>query len=181
MNKVFVGGVVAMSAVLILSNYLVRFPVGDWLTYAAFTYPVAFLVADCVNRAAGAKTAAKVAVFGFVFGAPLSFLFIVVGGGGAAEGARIACASGVAFACAQGADIAVFNRLRNLRTWYLPPLLSSAPASLLDTVLFFSLAFAGTEVPWATLAVGDFAVKALMVVALLPPYRAFIMRRAAGA
>ena len=175
MNKVFVSGAAAMAVVLMASNYLVQFPLGEWLTWAAFTYPLAFLVTDCVNRAANAAMAAKVVLFGFLFGVPLSFAFIISAPGDAdwLVAARIAGASGFAFAVAQSADIAVFDRLRRL-AWWVPPVVSSAPASALDTVIFFSSAFAGTDVPWITLALGDFAVKALMVLLLLPPYRLFI-------
>lgn len=170
-------GSAAMALTLVVSNYLVQFPIGSWLTLAAFTYPVVFLVTDCVNRAAGAKTAARVAIFGFVFGLPLSFLFnyFTATDAGWLAAVRISAASGIAFALAQGADIVIFNRLRRA-AWWLPPLLSSAPASLLDTALFFSLAFAGSEVPWVTLAIGDLIVKALMIVLLLPPYRFLTMQ-----
>ena len=97
-----------MAAVLTVSNYLVQFPVGDWMTWAAFTYPLAFLVTDCVNRAADAATARRVVVVGFVFGVPLSFFFnyyFPAGDVAAADivivAARMAFASGAAFAAAQ--------------------------------------------------------------------------------
>ncbi len=171
-----------MAVVLTASNYLVQFPVGDWLTLAAFTYPLAFLVTDCANRIAGTVTARHVVIFGFVFGVPSSFFFnyyfpvgdiadvdIVI------SAMRIAFASGVSFVVAQLLDVRVFDRLRH-SVWWLPPLASSLPASLLDTMLFFFIAFVGTEVPWITLATGDFVVKMLMVLLLLPLYRAIILR-----
>jgi len=163
----------AMAVVLIASNYLVQFPVGDWLTWAAFTYPVAFLVTDCVNRAAGSATAAKVAIFGFVFGVPLSFLFIATTDGDWLTAGRIAAASGLGFISAQAADIVIFSRVRTA-AWWLPPTLSSAIASLLDTTVFFFIAFVGTDVPWLKLSVGDLAVKMMMVLLLFPLYRLFI-------
>ncbi|MCH9704854.1 MAG: queuosine precursor transporter [Proteobacteria bacterium] len=172
MNLTLLYGVFAMAITLVVSNYLVQFPLGDWLTLAAFTYPIAFLVTDCVNRSAGVSVAAKVALFGFIFGVPLSlaFNYFTATDGGWLAAVRIAAASGMAFAIGQGTDIAIFNRLRK-RAWWLPPLFSSLPASILDTALFFSLAFAGTDVPWVTLAWGDLAIKALMLLLLLPPYR----------
>ena len=159
-----------MSAVLALSNYLVFFPLGDWLTWAAFSYPLAFLVTDCVNRVAGADCARRVVLAGFAVGVPLSFAVNAAAGEETLAAFRVAAASGAAFACAQLMDVAVFNRLRN-RRWWLPPLASSAPSSAVDSALFFGLAFAGTDVPWMQLAAGDLAVKLLMVAALLPPYR----------
>ena len=132
-----------MAAVLTVSNYLVQFPVGDWMTWAAFTYPLAFLVTDCVNRAADAATARRVVVVGFVFGVPLSFFFnyyFPAGDVAAADivivAARIAFASGAAFAAAQLLDVTIFDRFRRA-AWWLPPLASSMPSSLLDTALFF--------------------------------------------
>ncbi len=181
-NKALFFGALSMGLVLVVSNYLVQFPVGDWLTLAAFTYPIAFLVTDCVNRIAGIRTAAKVAVFGFVFGVPLSFLFNIVtaADGSWFDSGRIALASGVAFACAQMVDILIFSRVRNHSSWWLPPVLSSAPASVLDTSLFFFLAFVGADFPWVTLAIGDLAIKALMVLVLLFPYRLFMHRLSAA-
>ena len=178
-NKAFWGGAAAMAAVLALSNFLVLIPLGDFLTWAAFSYPLAFLVSDCVNRIAGPTCARKVVFFGFVFGLPLSFFVVYAGGDSAALAVRIAAASGTAFVAAQLLDVAVFHRLRRA-AWWLPPLASSAPASVVDTFLFFFLAFVGSGVPWATLAAGDLAAKILMILVLLPPYRMMTFRTAAA-
>ena len=178
-DRVFLGGAAAMAAVLALSNYLVLIPIGEFLTWAAFVYPLAFLVTDCVNRAAGPACARKVVFAGFVFGLPLSFSAIYSGGETIAIAARIAAASGAAFAVSQLLDVAVFHRLRRA-AWWLPPVASSAPASVADTVLFFFLAFAGSRVLWIPLAAGDLAVKAMMVFVLLPPYRLISFRLAAA-
>ncbi len=170
-----------MAAVLAASNVLVLFPLGEWLTWAAFSYPLAFLVTDCANRAAGPKCAQKIVLAGFIIGAPLSFFANFYGAGETALVAgRIAAASGAAFAAAQLLDIAVFHRLRRAK-WWLPPLASSAPASVVDTFLFFALAFAGAGLPWAQWAAGDLAAKALMILLLLPPYRILTFRLSAAA
>lgn len=175
--KTLIVGAVCMGLVLVVSNYLVQFPLGDWLTVAAFTYPIAFLVTDTVNRLSGAAIAAKVVAFGFVFGIPVSFLFnISTAESHWFDSGRIAIASGFAFAVAQMADILIFAKFRDHAAWWLPPLLSSAPASLLDTALFFSLAFWGTAVPWVTLSIGDILVKGAMVLFLLLPYRLLLQR-----
>ena len=175
-QQVFIYGAGAMAIVLALSNYLVLFPLGDWLTYAAFSYPFAFLITDCVNRFAGAKCARRVVFAGFAIGVPLSFVFSYFAADINAQTAmRIAAASGIAFACAQFMDVEIFNRLRN-NAWWLPPLASSAPASIADTVLFFALAFVATDVPWIQLAAGDLAVKAFMLAVLLPLYRLLTFR-----
>lgn len=181
-QRVFVYGIIAMATILVVSNYLVQFPLpgalGAWLTWAAFTYPFAFLVTDSVNRAATASTAARVVVFGFVFGVPLSFAFnFWTADAGAWVGAvRISIASGLAFAAGQAVDVYLFNRWRANRRWWLPPVLSSTPASIVDGVCFFALAFAGTAVVWLPLAAGDLAIKLLMIPLLLLPYRWLLTR-----
>ena len=154
-------GVVAMAVVVTVSNVLVQYAINDWLTWAAFTYPVAFLVTDLSNRALGPAAARRVVYVGFLIAVVLSLYFADV---------RIAIASGTAFLVAQLLDVQVFDRLRRA-TWWKAPLISSGLGSVVDTALFFSLAFAGTQVPWVTLALGDLAVKLAMASSLLLPYR----------
>ena len=60
-------GIIAMAAIVVASNILVQFLFGQWLTWGAFTYPLAFLVTDLMNRAYGAAAARKV-VFGGLLG-----------------------------------------------------------------------------------------------------------------
>ncbi len=177
-----IAGAAAMTAILAVSNYLVRFAINDWLTWAAFTYPLAFLVADCVNRSRGAKAARRVAAMGFFCGVPLSFFFnyFTPDEGASAMDAilsavRIAAASGGAFLLAQLLDISIFDRLRK-REWWRAPLISSAAGSTADTFFFFFVAFAFSGLPWITWALGDLAAKAAMIILLLPPYRLFAAR-----
>ena len=188
--------VLAMCLVVALSNYLVQFPfkhfgMGEILTWGAFTYPVAFLITDLANRRFGVATARKIVFFGFVLAVILSIWLATP---------RIAIASGSAFLVAQLLDIAIFNRLRNGR-WWSAPLFSSVIGSAVDTILFFSLAFAakfvmldtmlgredgslafpvpffgfGVEVPlWISLAAGDYGVKLLIALSMLVPYRVLL-------
>jgi uncharacterized PurR-regulated membrane protein YhhQ (DUF165 family) len=67
----------------------------------------------------------------------------------------------------------VFDRLRRL-PWWQAPLVSSAIASIWDTAVFFSLAFAGSGLPWITWAIGDLGAKAAMALLLLLPFRALM-------
>jgi len=154
--------VLAMSLVIVLSNVLVQYPINDYLTWGAFSYPLVFLVTDLVNRGAGPALARRVAWIGFAVAVVVSF---------ALAPWRIAVASGTAFIVAQVLDIAVFNRWRQA-SWWKAPLIGSLVASVIDTVVFFFIAFAGTDLDWALLAAGDLAVKAAMAVVLLVPYRA---------
>jgi uncharacterized PurR-regulated membrane protein YhhQ (DUF165 family) len=150
--------------VVAASNLAVQYPINDWLTWGAFTYPVAFLVTDLTNRRHGPERARRVAYVGFALAVVLSI---------ALAGPRIALASGCAFLTAQLLDILAFDRLRRL-PWWQAPLLSTALASLWDTGVFFSLAFAGTGLPWITWAIGDLGAKAAMALLLLLPFRALM-------
>jgi len=153
--------VVAMAVVVAASNVLVGYPINDWLTWGALTYPVAFLVTDVTNRRFGPAQARRVVLVGFACAVVLSVVL---------ASPRIALASGTAFLLAQTLDVRVFDRLRG-RVWWLPPLVSSLLGSALDTALFFSLAFAGTGLPWVSWAIGDFGVKIAVALALLPAFR----------
>jgi hypothetical protein len=157
-------GVAAMAVVVTASNVLVQYPINDWITWGAFTYPIAFLVTDLTNRALGPKRARLVVYVGFALAVILSI---------ALADPRIALASGTAFLVAQLLDVTIFDRLRRA-AWWQAPLASSTLGSVTDTALFFSLAFAGTGLPWVTWALGDLGVKLAMALALLIPFRALM-------
>lgn len=186
--------VAAMAFVVVASNFLVQYPVqylglGEILTWGAFTYPVAFLITDLTNRRFGVRAARLVVSVGFVLAVALSVWL---------ASPRIAIASGTAFLVAQFLDISIFDAMRR-QAWWRAPLISSLAGSVIDTVIFFSLAFAarfafldtafgledgslafpvawlGTEVPlWVSLAVGDFCVKLAIALAMLAPYGALL-------
>lgn len=156
-------GVVAMALVVGVSNYLVQFPINDWLVWGAITYPLAFLVNDLVNRFYGAKVARTVVYTGFAFGVVLSLSVDSIE-------SRIAIASGTAFLLAQLLDVYLFDKLRQ-RTWWIAPSVSSGISSIVDTLLFFGIAFAGTGLPWPQWATGDLAVKWMVAAAAIVIYR----------
>ncbi|MFK4812049.1 queuosine precursor transporter [Devosia sp. ZW T5_3] len=213
----FVAAVAAMVVVVAASNILVLFPLqvqlgsvnlADLLTWGAFTFPFAFLVTDLTNRYDGPRNARLVVLVGFLVGLGLSFYLSYRplpwnAEGGPATTQRIALASAAAFLTGQLLDIAVFSRLRAAKAWFLPPLAGSLFGSLIDTAIFFTVAFApalvgidllfgladgslafpapwlgvGPEVPlWISLASGDFLVKFLAALLLLAPYRALMGR-----
>jgi len=151
----------AMVVIIVSSNILVQYPLGEWLTWGALTYPFCFLVVDLANRYHGPRAARRIVYVGFIFALLLSAWLATP---------RIAIASGTAFLCAELLDVTVFNRLRRL-SWWKPPLVSTLAASVLDTAIFFTLAFAGTDVPWVTLALGDFGVKVAIALFALLPFR----------
>ena len=162
-----------MGIIVVVSNYLVQFPIQyfgleEILTYGAFSYPITFLITDLANRAYGTIVARKIVYLGFFIGV-LSTLLVSTNFSNLIS-VRIAIGSGVAFFIAQNLDIKVFDILRK-RSWYVAPLTSSILGSIFDTFLFFSISFYATGVPWVTLAFGDLAVKMFIALSMLIPFR----------
>ncbi|MFE0756378.1 queuosine precursor transporter [Inquilinus sp. NPDC058860] len=155
---------IAMIAVVVASNYLVQFPINDWLTWGAFTYPVTFLVTDLTNRFFGPRRARQVAYAGFALAVLLSLWL---------ADWRIAVASGTAFLVGQLLDIHIFDRLRRA-AWWRAPFIGSAVGSVVDTAIFFTIAFAGTGLPILTLMAGDLSVKLACALLFLAPFRALM-------
>ena len=167
-----------MGVVVVVSNYLVQFPVkyfnlSEILTYGAFTYPVTFLITDLANRAYGKIVARKVVYVGFIIGILLT-LFVSTNFSDIIS-IRIAIGSGLAFFISQNLDVKIFDVLRK-KKWYVAPLSSSIAGSVVDTFLFFSIAFYATGIPWITLAFGDLAVKLFIALAMLIPFRLLFSR-----
>ena len=192
--------VLGMGVVILISNKLVQHPVQGFLfgidlslilTWAAFTYPVAFLVTDTTNRIFGVGSARRVVAVGFVLGVGLTIVAALVIASSVSRATelsiwqalfndpealamlRTAVASGSAFLVAQLLDIKVFDLLRE-KAWWKAPAASSLLGSVIDTAIFFSLAFAGTGLPWVTCAIGDFCAKLLMIAILLYPFKVMV-------
>ena len=167
---------ILMGLIVVLSNYLVQFPIkyyglSEILTYGAFSYPITFLITDLANRAYGKIVARKIVYIGFLIGIALT-LFVSTNFSDLIS-IRIAIGSGIAFFVAQNLDVQIFDRLRK-RTWYIAPLTSSILGSITDTFLFFSIAFYATGISWITLALGDLAVKLLIALIMLVPFKLLI-------
>ncbi len=176
-NKLFITLAFVMSAVVIASNYLVQFPIKhyglqDILTYGAFSYPITFLITDLANRAFGKDIAKKIIYVGFIVGVLLTF-FVSTNFSDIIS-VRIAIGSGFAFLVAQNLDVQIFDKLRNSKRWFVPPLISSIIGSVVDTFLFFSISFYKTGAPWFSLALGDLTVKVLIALIMLVPFRLLI-------
>ena len=155
------------------SNFLVQYPINffgmeEFLTYGAITYPVTFLITDLSNRRYGKLTARKIVYMGFILGILLTSFFST--NFSDLISIRIAIGSGTAFLFAQLLDVQIFDKLRH-KIWFAAPFTSSLIGSLVDTFLFFSIAFYGTGINWITLGIGDFIVKVLMALTMLIPFR----------
>lgn len=208
--------VAAMALVVLASNILVQFPVAgqigalslaDLLTWGAFTYPFAFLVTDLANRRHGPKMARRVVFAGFMVAVACSIVVppllyrhgMIEFETSADRLVRIAMASGAAFLCAQLLDVTVFNRLRR-QSWWRAPIVGTLAGSLLDTALFFTVAFSAAfafagpsdafsletaplmgvfpieAARWISWALGDLSVKLIIAVVALIPYRLIAAR-----
>ena len=173
MNRLLLTLSFLMGAVVLASNYLVQFPIKYYglekiLTYGAFSYPIAFLITDLANRSYGKIIARKIVYIGFIIGITFTLLFST----NFADliSIRIAIGSGTALMVAQLVDVKIFDQLRK-KKWFVAPLTSSLVGSIVDTFLFFSIAFYATGVPWFTLSLGDLTVKILVALAMLIPFR----------
>ncbi len=196
MSRTLLPGILAMAAIVVASNILVQFLLGDFLTWGALTYPLAFLVNDVMNRVYGASAARRVVWVGFATGVAASLVGSqIIGEFGPLVTLRIAIGSGTAFLTAQLLNVFIFDRLRDQR-WWKAPLASTLVGSVVDTALFFSIAFAaaftfiepgndvswaneavpllgwGTDAPlWVSLAVADWMVKLSLALIALAPFR----------
>ena len=167
---------ILMGIIVLISNFLVQFPVHyfglqEILTYGAFSYPITFLITDLANRAYGKLLARRIVYIGFIIGILLT-LFVSTNFEDIIS-VRVAIGSGTAFLIAQNLDVQVFDKLRK-KSWFIAPLTSSTLGSITDTFLFFSIAFYATGIPWITLAIGDLAVKLLITIVMLIPFRFLI-------
>ena len=179
MNKTILFLSIFMGAVVLTSNFLVQFPVhyyglSEILTYGAFTYPIAFLITDLANRSFGKEIAKKIVYIGFFIGIVFTLFFST--NFSDLISIRIAIGSGVAFFVAQNLDVSIFHRLRKFKLWYIAPFSSSIIGSIVDTFLFFSIAFYATEINWVSLAFGDLAVKFLIALLMLIPFRLLLSK-----
>ncbi len=173
MSRLFVILSFLMGVVILSSNYLVQFPIKYYgleeiLTYGAFSYPIAFLITDLANRSYGKIVARKIVYIGFFIG--ISFTLFFSTNFSDLISVRIAIGSGTAFIIAQLLDVQIFDKLRR-KKWFVAPLTSSFIGSTVDTFLFFSISFYGTGIPWITLSLGDLAVKILVALLMLIPFR----------
>ena len=173
MNRLFFILSFLMGVIVLLSNYLVQYPINYFnlssiLTYGAFSYPIAFLITDLANRSYGKIAARKIVYIGFATGILFTFLFST--NFSELISIRIAFGSGIAFITAQLLDVQIFDKLRK-KEWFIAPLTSSFFGSTVDTFLFFSISFYGTEINWITLSLGDLAVKILVALIMLIPFR----------
>jgi uncharacterized integral membrane protein (TIGR00697 family) len=181
--------------VIAASNYLVQIPFqifGLHTTWGTFSFPLVYLATDLTVRIFGSAEARKI-VFGAMLPALLvTYIFSVIFFEGKYQGfgdlttlnvmvLRIAFASLAAYALGQMADIKVFSRLRQNRRWWVAPSVSTVIGNLLDTVVFYFIAFGASSdafmaAHWPEIAALDYGFKLLVSLLLFLPVYGVLLR-----
>lgn len=188
-SRPVLAGLIAFHILIIIaSNYLVQLPItlfGWHTTWGAFSFPFIFLATDLTVRLIG-KHSARVVIARVMLPALVaSYVVSVLFHEGAFGGLdvlgefnlfvfRIAVASFLAYAFGQLLDIQVFDRLRRMRQWWVAPTASTILGNLLDTFLFFSVAFWHSDDPfmaanWVEIATVDYVIKLAISLMLFVP------------
>lgn len=194
LRQAFVILVIFHLLVIAVSNWLVQIPVeiiGLQTTWGAITFPFIFLATDLTVRIFGAGLARKIIYTAMFPALLLSYGLSVLFYEGQFQGfaalaelntfvARIAVASFLAYTLGQLLDVAVFNRLRSLPQWWIAPTASTVLGGLLDTLVFFAVAFYHSSddfmaANWPEIAAVDYAFKLLVsLTMLIPAYGLFM-------
>lgn len=176
--------------IICVSNYLVQLPFqlfGYHTTWGAFSFPFVYLATDLTVRIFGQTPARSIILKAMVPALMISYVMGVVFHQGSFQGIdslsqwntfvfRIAFASFAAYLIGQLMDITVFARLRQSRSWWVAPAASTIVGNLVDTLVFFSVAFyASTDsfmaTNWPEIAAVDYSFKLLVSLGLfLPAY-----------
>jgi len=176
--------------VIAASNYLVQIPfsVGGVLTtWGTFSFPFVYLATDLTVRIFGQKSARKIIFLTMIPALLVSYVISIIFFEGRFQGFaglavfnlfvfRIAFASFIAYLLGQLLDVKVFSHLREHRSWWVAPSASTVLGNLLDTIIFYSVAFwASTDQfmaqHWPEIAVVDYLFKiGVSLLLFLPAY-----------
>ncbi|MGI2066926.1 7-cyano-7-deazaguanine/7-aminomethyl-7-deazaguanine transporter [Shewanella sp. MF08487] len=176
--------------IICVSNYLVQLPFqlfGYHTTWGAFSFPFVYLATDLTVRIFGQQAARSIILKAMVPALMISYVMGVVFHQGSFQGAdslaqwntfvfRIAFASFAAYLIGQLMDIKVFARLRTSRSWWVAPAASTLVGNLVDTLVFFSIAFYASSdsfmaANWPEIATVDYGFKLIVSLGLfLPAY-----------
>lgn len=178
---------------LTISNFLVQYPFeffGYHTTWGAFTYPAIFILTDLTTRLFAANIARKIVFLSMVPGLLISY---IISSSFESTGSwndmlvvhiiplRISIASFVAYAVGQLLDITVFQQYRNSTNWWVAPAFSTITGNIVDTLLFFSIAFYHCSNPflsqhWPEIATVDVFFKIVISLLAFVPIYGFVLR-----
>ncbi len=180
--------------IIVLSNYAVQIPISMFglnTTVGTFTYPFIFLATDLTTRIYGQHRARIIVFFAMLPALILSYIAGTLFEQGTWQGLgalsnfslfvfRISLASFSAYVLGQLADILVFQRLRNMKRWWPAPAASGIFGNMLDTYVFFAVAFVACPVPfmaenWFELATFDYVVKAAANLIIFVPIYGIVL------
>ncbi len=199
-KKILLPLVLLHLVVIAASNYLVQIPVtvfGFQTTWGAFTFPIIFLATDLTIRLYGAPHARRIIFLAMVPAIIISYLLSVIFFEGNFTGfsqlselntfvARIAVASFLAYVIGQLLDIFVFSALRKNtgnntnKNWWIPPAFSSVIGTLIDTIIFFVIAFYKSTDEfmannWPEIAMVDYVFKLVVSLLIFVPIYGVLM------
>ncbi len=177
------------------SNYLVQLPFqlfGFHTTWGAFSFPFVYLATDLTVRIFGQAAARQIIFKAMLPALLISYAMGVLFHQGNFQGLsalsdfntfvfRIAFASFAAYPVGQLMDIAVFARIRRQCAWWVAPAASTLVGNLVDTLVFFSIAFFASSDPfmaanWPEIAAVDYSFKLLVSRGLFLPAYGVLLR-----
>lgn len=181
--------------IIAASNYLVQIPFqifGLHTTWGTFSFPFIFLATDLTVRIFGSSRARKI-IFSAMFPALLvSYCISVAFFEGKFQGIaglltfdtfvfRIALASFTAYVLGQLLDIKIFSKLRKNRRWWVAPGTSTVLGNLLDTGIFYTVAFYASSdkfmaAHWPEIALLDYAFKLFVSILLFLPLYGVLLK-----
>ena len=177
------------------SNYLVQIPFqffGVYTNWGTFSFPLVYLATDLTVRVFGSARARKIIFKSMLPALLLSYTVSILFSGGKFQGLgglatlnifvlRIAVASFVAYLAGQLLDVRVFSGLRSNRRWWVAPSASTIVGNLVDTVLFYTVAFYLSSdqfmaTHWPEIALVDYLFKLLVSIVLFLPVYGIVLR-----
>ena len=181
--------------VIAASNYLVQLPIqvfGLYTTWGTFSFPFVYLATDLSVRIFGDQKA-RIIIFGAMLPALIaSYVVSALFFEGTFQGfgqlayvntfiLRIALASFIAYLLGQLADIKIFSQLRKHKKWWIAPAGSTICGNLLDTIVFYAIAFWASSdtfmgAHWPEIAAVDYGFKLFVSILLFLPLYGVLLR-----
>ncbi|QFU20535.1 7-cyano-7-deazaguanine/7-aminomethyl-7-deazaguanine transporter [Shewanella eurypsychrophilus] len=181
--------------IICASNYLVQLPFqifGFHTTWGAFSFPFVYLATDLTVRIFGQSAARRIIFRAMLPALVISYLMGVLFHQASFQGLaalsefnsfvfRIAFASFAAYLIGQLMDITVFAKLRDTKSWWVAPAASTLVGNLVDTLVFFGLAFYASSDSfmaqhWPEIATVDYGFKLIVSLFLFLPVYGILLK-----
>ena len=133
------------TGIITLSNTLVSIPLIFYeykITWAAFSFPFVVVATDLTVRLLGKSIAQKIISYSYPLAIISSIIILYIEGNLISVAIRIGMASASAYALSVLIDIHAFQFIRKrYSSWWLAPALSTVISNIIDSYVFFSVAF----------------------------------------